>query len=192
MEHTQHILKAAAKHVFDIDVEPIVEVAEAEHGDFASNVAFILAGQLKQAPKAIAEKLAEAIKDPVVEAAAAAGAGFINLKMTDKYWADELANVKTGYGQTSTKGQKVQVEFISANPTGPLTLGNARGGFLGDVIGNVLKTQGHDVTKEYYFNDAGTQIGQLVKAALAAAGQEVEGELQYKGEYLKDVVAKLE
>ncbi|MBW3538053.1 arginine--tRNA ligase [Candidatus Parcubacteria bacterium] len=180
------IITQACKTGYDADVQPEVTYAQAEFGDFSTNVAFGLAKQLKTAPRTVAERLAGEIKHPQIQSAQAAGAGFINITMTPGYWADRLAEIDQKYGSSRLgQGRKVQVEFISANPTGPLTLGNARGGFLGDVLARVLESCGYNVTREYYFNDAGTQIRKLVESVKAAAGIVSPEEVQYRGQYIQ-------
>jgi arginyl-tRNA synthetase len=117
--------------------------------------------------------------------------GFLNVTFTDDTWRSELKEILTKgaeYGALDVgRGARVQVEFISANPTGPLTLGNARGGFVGDVIANVLTRLGYDVTREYYFNDAGTQIRNLVNSVRAHAAGAVTPETQYRGTYIDEL-----
>lgn len=190
LNQISQLIEKAIKKEFNVSVEPKIEYAEAQFGDFSSSVAFELAKQLKKSPLEIAKVLAEAIKSSDIASVEAVGP-YVNLKMTDQFWLGQLAQVKSRKSQVKSKGQKVQVEFISANPTGPLTLGNARGGFIGDVIARVLDCQGYDVTREYYFNDAGTQIRHLVSSVKS----KVEGwkspagevEIQYKGEYIDEL-----
>lgn len=178
----------AVKRAYKIDITPKISYPEAQLGDFATNVAFELSEQLKQPPVEVAKQLVSEIKHPDIESAVVAGSGFINLVMNQAFWIRQLGQIKPNYLQNNSgKGQKTQVEFISANPTGPLTLGNARGGFVGDVLSNVLATSDNKVTREYYFNDGGTQIEELIRSIKAAAGEKVEGEIAYRGEYLKDL-----
>jgi len=180
------LLAKTIKAEFKLELEPEVDYADPQFGDFATNAPFAIAKQLVQNPREIAVKLAAAIKVPEVESAEAAGGGYVNIRLTDSVWLQELAKISPKYGSGSIgKGQKVQVEFISANPTGPLTLGNARGGFIGDVLARVLVHSGYNVTREYYFNDAGSQIGKLVESVKAAAGLIHPEEIQYKGEYIQ-------
>lgn len=169
--------------------------SEPQFGDFYCNAAMVYARPLKQSPRDIAEQLAQVIKRAVadVDKVEVAGPGFLNLWMKPSYWQHELATITPEYARSSQGGgQKVQVEFISANPTGPLTLANARGGFLGDVIGNVLAWSGAAVTKEYYVNDGGGQVGKLVDSLKAEVGLPIEGERQYRGQYLADLAAKID
>lgn len=184
----QKKLADVIKKVYGITIRPEITYPEPKFGDLSTNVAFILARQLKTAPRTIADNLAQEIIDHPIVAAEAAGGGYINFTLSDDYWAEQLKGINKDYGHTKEgKGQKVQVEFISANPTGPLTLGNARGGFLGDVVGNLLASQGYGVTKEYYFNDAGTQIKKLVESVMVATGEIEAEDVQYQGEYIQEL-----
>jgi arginyl-tRNA synthetase len=129
---------------------------------------------------------------PGVAKAEVAGPGFLNFTMSAQYWQDQLAAIDADYARsTFGAGHKVQVEFISANPTGPTTIGNARGGFLGDVLSRVLDRAGYDVTREYYFNNAGTQISKLLESVKMEAGITPEtDERQYRGEYIAQLAAE--
>jgi arginyl-tRNA synthetase len=136
----------------------------AEHGDFACNAALVLARRLGRPPRAIAERLADHVREASewVERVEVAGPGFVNVWLRDARWHDLLRRVleagsRFGHSRTGT-GRRVQVEFVSANPTGPLTLGHGRQGVLGDCISRLLVATGHDVTREYYFNDGGRQM----------------------------------
>jgi arginyl-tRNA synthetase len=182
-----------AQFKLELSVQPQVTYAQTGFGDFATNVAFQLAKELGKAPKAIAEELATAISHPDIKQAEAAGNGYVNLTMTEEYWIRQLAAIDEGFIKTDQgKGQKLQVEFISANPTGPLTLANARGGFLGDVLANVMTTVGYEVTREYYINDGGGQVAKLVDSLRAEVGLPIEGERQYAGEYIADLAQKID
>jgi arginyl-tRNA synthetase len=141
---------------------------QAEHGDYASNVALVLAKKRGVNPRSLAEelqgKLAEEERFAKVEVA---GPGFLNFTLSPTAWQGALQDILDAgdkFGRRDKTGQKIQVEFISANPTGPLHLGNARGGYVGDVLANVLQRAGHEVEREYYINDAGGQIEVLGKA----------------------------
>lgn len=168
----------------------VVEVgyAQAEFGEFATNVALRLAGQLKRSPVEIGQKIAAKLTDQIFDSVDVAGNGFINVKMSDGFWAGQLAKVNENYGKIKiSQPQKVQVEFISANPTGPLTLANARGGFIGDAVARVLEAAGHQVTREYYFNNAGNQINKLVESVKVAAGLIRVEDRQYGGVYIDEL-----
>lgn len=185
------LIQTAAKKLYDVDQPITVLYAEAGFGDFSTNAAFQLAKAAGQAPRGVAVRLAAELSHPDIASAEAAGAGFINVRLKTEAWAGELQKVKAGYAKNrSGGGQKVQVEFISANPTGPTTFGNARGGFIGDVIARVLAHSGWEVVREYYFNDGGTQIGKLVESVKAAAGLIQAQDVQYSGEYVQDLAAE--
>lgn len=143
----------------------IVEIPQDRaNGDYAANAAFVGAKVFHTAPVKIAQAIAKYIDlgDSYFSACTVAGAGFINFRLNDKFYADILLDVlekgadygKSDYGH----GKKVNVEFVSANPTGPMHMGNARGGALGDCLSTVLSMAGYDVTREFYINDAGNQI----------------------------------
>lgn len=172
---------------YHLQVDPEITYPDPRFGDYASNIAFQLAPVIKKSPADIASELAESLSSPTIQEVTALN-GFINIKMTTGYWIEQLHQFTGTYGSSiEGKGKKVQVEFISANPTGPLTLGNARGGFVGDVIGRVLRHYGYNVTSEYYFNDAGTQIRILVGSVKAAAGLIEKNEEHYPGDYIDDL-----
>ena len=169
-EIEQGILQAKADGRFDFAEMPafIVEVPkDKSHGDFATNAAMLLTKQAKMKPRDIAQAIVDSLnKDSkLIEKVEIAGPGFINFYLSQSWLYDILPVVEaqdTAYGSVDIgKGEKVQVEFVSANPTGLLHMGNARGGALGDSLANLLKMAGYDVTKEFYINDAGNQIVNL-------------------------------
>jgi arginyl-tRNA synthetase len=175
---------------------------EASHGDMATNAAMVLAKPAGLAPKALAETLAARLaKLPDVTGVEIAGPGFINLRLADSYWQARIADVLAAgadYGaSTIGAGRRVNVEYVSANPTGPLHIAHARGAVYGDALAALLAKAGYDVTREYYINDAGAQVDILARSAylryLEALGESVgpipEG--FYPGEYLKEVGAAL-
>ncbi|HEV2458170.1 MAG TPA: arginine--tRNA ligase, partial [Ktedonobacterales bacterium] len=150
----------------------------AAHGDYATNVAMKLTAAAKAAgqksnPRAIAEAIATRMRETVgvvpaydlIQSVEVAGPGFINLRLAPRWLlkqAGEVAAAGNAFGTVEAgRGQRVNLEFVSANPTGPVTVGNGRGAFIGDVLGNVMRAAGFAVTKEYYFNDAGGQIDRL-------------------------------
>ncbi|NLC78733.1 MAG: arginine--tRNA ligase [Ruminococcaceae bacterium] len=143
----------------------VVEIpAETSHGDFAINLALVGAKAFRLPPRKIAEALVAelSLEGTIFDRVEVAGPGFINLFLNNKFYADVVNAVLLegdGYGKVDYgKGQKYNVEFVSANPTGPMHLGNARGGALGDCLASVLEAAGYDVTREFYVNDAGNQI----------------------------------
>ena len=155
-------------------------------GDFSTNVSMRIASLLKKDPQVISNKIAGQIKSDFFKTEVASG--FINFRLIDNYYQKQLSKIlkeKENYAKSKIlSGKKIQVEFVSANPTGPLHLGNGRGGFGGDVVANVLGRLGAKVEREYYVNDAGTQIKTLGESVLLAAGlAEDTGEL-YRGEWI--------
>jgi len=175
---------------------------DAKHGDIATNAAMVLAKASKQNPRALAEKLAEKLaQEQAIEKVEIAGPGFINLTLQADIWRAELPDILqagTAYGACEIgKGQKVNVEYVSANPTGPLHVGHARGAVFGDALANLLERAGYEVTREYYVNDAGKQVNELAHSVLVstqdALGMELSGVLseQYAGDYLKPISAAL-
>jgi len=137
---------------------------EKEHGDFATNLAMLLPRQAKMAPRQIAQILVSNmdIQNTWIDTVEVAGPGFINFFLNDRWLLEVLPIIEDAgedYGRVDIgRGQKIQVEFVSANPTGPLHMGNARGAALGDSLANLLERAGYDVTREFYINDAGNQI----------------------------------
>ncbi|GIX11128.1 arginine--tRNA ligase [Elioraea sp.] len=175
------------------------------HGDISTNAALVLAKPLRTSPRALAERLAESLRaHPAVAAASVAGPGFVNLTLRPEFLRDRLADILaagTDYGNsTMGRGVRVNVEYVSANPTGPLHIGHCRGAVVGDALAALLAKAGYDVTREYYINDAGAQVDALAWAAywrylqaLGTALTEAEfdalvpGGLQYRGDYLVPV-----
>jgi arginyl-tRNA synthetase len=175
---------------------------DAAHGDIATNAAMVLAKAAKKKPREIADALLPRLKaNPDVVDGAVAGPGFINLKLTDSFWLARLGECLkegTAYGDsTMGGGKKVNVEYVSANPTGPLHVAHARGAVVGDALANLLAKAGYAVTKEYYINDAGAQVDTLGRSTFLrykeALGEHIgtipEG--LYPGEYLKEIGAAL-
>lgn len=169
-----------------------------DHGDVASNAALVLAKPLGQKPREIAMRLATEIAlDDDVESAEIAGPGFINIRLSQSYWSRAfLAILEAGskYGRSQTGvGRKINVEYVSANPTGPMHVGHCRGAVFGDALANLLDFAGFDVTREYYINDAGAQVDVLARSAFLRYREalgEIIGEIPegfYPGEYLKPV-----
>ncbi|HBR16585.1 MAG: arginine--tRNA ligase [Deltaproteobacteria bacterium RIFCSPLOWO2_12_FULL_43_16] len=168
-----------------------------EFGDFATNVAMLLAGKEGKPPRQIAEAIAKEIRQiENIKKVEVAGHGFINIFMDDEYWLSllkEVHNLKEKYGTSDAgSGKKVQVEFVSANPTGPLHIGHGRGAAVGDSLANILKAAGYKVVKEYYVNDAGRQVyilGESVRKRMEELqGKDVEfSDDYYKGEYVKEI-----
>lgn len=164
------------------------------YGDYATNVAFKLAGQLSENPQKIAEELAADLnKIGIYETVTATGA-FVNFKLTRKVIGETVREIlakKENFGKNDLlKGKNVQVEFVSANPTGPLTLANGRGGFGGDVLANLFEFSGAKVEREFYINDGGNQIKILGNSILFLHQPKKTKEELYKGEYINDWESK--
>ncbi|MGW4208422.1 arginine--tRNA ligase [Lentzea sp. NPDC004789] len=165
-----------------------------EHGDYATNIALQLAKKAGVAPRDLATWLAEALRgQKAIAKADVAGPGFINLTIaTEAQGAIVEDALKDGYGTGSElAGKKINLEFVSANPTGPIHLGGARWAAVGDALGRVLEARGAEVTREYYFNDAGAQIDRFVRSLIAAAKGEPAPEDGYTGTYVSDIAAEV-
>ena len=180
-----------------VSVEP---PRDAAHGDMATNAAMVLAKPAKMNPRVIAEALAaKLLADPKVAVAEVAGPGFLNMRLDPQVWQGvvKAALSDPTYGQSTLgQGQKMMVEYVSANPTGPLHVGHTRGAVFGDALARLLDYAGFDVTKEYYINDGGAQVDVLARSVylryLEAHGQEVAfPDGTYPGDYLKPVGAAL-
>ncbi|WP_439155258.1 arginine--tRNA ligase [Yoonia sp.] len=166
---------------------------DAAHGDMATNAAMVLAKPAKMNPRAIAEALAARLQsDPRVASAEVAGPGFLNMRLASGVWQDVVRTVLSdaGFGRSTLgQGQKILVEYVSANPTGPLHVGHTRGAVFGDALASLLGYAGYDVTREYYINDGGAQVDVLARSVylryLEAHGQDVAFEDgTYPGDYL--------
>jgi arginyl-tRNA synthetase len=201
------LVRAAAAGALALDPDAIPEPTLerprlAEHGDWATNVALALAKTAKAPPRAVAEAMVAHLELPDwVEHVEVAGPGFVNVRLAHRWFEDLVRRVLAagaGFGRVEVGGgERVNVEFISANPTGPLTVGNARGAALGDSLANLLEATGHQVQREYYFNDANAQIdlfGASVEAAyLARLGRPAPPpEDGYRGAYVDELAARLE
>ena len=168
------------------------------HGDMATNAAMVLAKEAKAKPRDLAEKIAGRMRvDDLVASVEIAGPGFINLTLKVTAWTDALRSVLgegNAYGQSAVgAAEKVNVEYVSANPTGPMHVGHCRGAVFGDALASLLQLAGFDVIREYYINDAGAQVDVLARSAFLryreALGENI-GEIPeglYPGDYLKPV-----
>ncbi|MDB5549189.1 MAG: arginyl-tRNA synthetase [Tardiphaga sp.] len=176
-------------------VEP---TKDASHGEMATNAAMLLAKEAKAKPRDLADKIADALRaDPLIDKVDVAGPGFINLTLKPQAWTDALRAVLDqgdGYGKSAIgAAEKVNVEYVSANPTGPMHVGHCRGAVFGDALSSLLGFAGYDVAREYYINDAGAQVDVLARSAFLryrealgeAIGAMPEG--LYPGDYLKPV-----
>jgi arginyl-tRNA synthetase len=208
-ETIKEIVLTAAKKAFDAgglpsDQIPQMEIEAPKHqaqGDLSTNFAMVSAGIQKMAPRKIAQTVVAAIApNEIIEKIEIAGPGFINFFLTGDAWhpvVDEVLLKDRAYGQSRIgDGEKVQVEFVSANPTGPLHVGHGRGAAVGDSVGNILSFAGFDVQKEYYINDSGRQIRTLGTSVWlryqALQGNKIDfPEDCYRGDYIKDLAAEL-
>jgi arginyl-tRNA synthetase len=168
---------------------------DAAHGDYATNIAMRLAGARKQPPRTIAEQLVEHASElPDVERAEIAGPGFVNLWLTPAWYRDALAEILAsgdayGGGSAATK-ERVQVEMVSANPTGPIVVSAARNGAYGDSVARLLEFAGHEVEREYYYNDAGAQMERFRASVEARRRGEEPPEDGYHGEYIAELAQR--
>jgi arginyl-tRNA synthetase len=165
-----------------------------EHGDYATNVALRLAPTQKRPPREIADDIAaEAVARGLVARAEAAGPGFVNLHVPDSWLAGAVGEILAAgdaFGARSAAApERIQVELVSANPTGPLTVAHARNGAYGDSVARLLEHAGHEVEREYYYNDAGTQMERFYASVDAVRSGEEPPEDGYRGEYLNQLAA---
>ena len=188
-------LPPGASRTAAVSLEPPRDPA---HGDLSTNAAMVLAKQAKTNPRHLAERIVEKLAgDPLLTGAEIAGPGFINLRLADSNWLAELRAIAAAgadYGRsTKGAGRRVNIEYVSANPTGPMHMGHCRGAVVGDALAALLEFGGHQVTREYYVNDAGAQVQVLARSAhlryREALGEAV-GEIPaglYPGDYLVPV-----
>jgi arginyl-tRNA synthetase len=184
----------------DVDLSRVVvePPRDTAHGDMATNAAMVLARDAKAKPRDLAEQIAAKLRaDDLIESVDVAGPGFINLTLKTSVWSDALRTVLRegdGYGRSGIgAAEKVDVEYVSANPTGPMHVGHCRGAVFGDALCSLLQFAGYAVTREYYINDAGAQVDVLARSAFLryreALGEDI-GEIPeglYPGDYLKPV-----
>lgn len=205
IEAKDELLKALAQAIAQIAPSSSVAAAfespkQAAHGDLACTAAMQLARPLKKNPREVAQALMDALQaQPSVQRLVAgmeiAGPGFVNLRLTAaarQAVVGEILSAGEGFGCRAPSGRHVLVEFVSANPTGPLHVGHGRQGALGDSICNLFETQGHQVTREFYYNDAGVQIATLANSTQARLRGFAPGDAQwpkeaYHGEYIADI-----
>ncbi|MGF1670514.1 MAG: arginine--tRNA ligase [Balneolaceae bacterium] len=204
--YLEEILYDVLEH-FNLDKEhfPAIKIEkprDPSHGDAATNVALLLAKPLRKNPRQIAEQIVSHLdySADIIQSAEIAGPGFINFRYADKYLFNELEKIiklKEEYGKSDVNsGKKILVEFVSANPTGPLTVGHGRNAVLGDTISRLFEYTGAHVDREYYFNNAGRQmrvLGESVKIRyLQLLGHEIEfPDGHYEGEYITDIAKQL-
>jgi arginyl-tRNA synthetase len=189
----QKFIKNAVKSVFgiDFDIEKIkVDYPPEGIGDYATNVALLLAKQVEKSPMEIAEKLHRELNSLGEVSSEVAKPGFINFYVSEnslQLIVVKINEEKNNFGNSEIgKGKKIHLDFISANPTGPVHVGNARGGPFGDTLANVFKKMGYEPFREYYVNDAGNQVEILGHSIIG------DNEAQYSGEYITEVKSKIE
>ncbi|MBB5072958.1 arginyl-tRNA synthetase [Bartonella callosciuri] len=181
----------------DLDLSKITvdSPRDSSHGHLSTNAAMVLAKPIGLNPRAVAEKIIERLKDdPFIDSIGVAGPGFINIKLTTAFWQNAIKSMLElglSYGRIPLgQGKRINVEYVSANPTGPMHVGHCRGAVIGDVLSNLLQFVGYNITKEYYINDAGKQIEVLAHSVLLryreALGEKINEipEGLYPGEYL--------
>lgn len=196
-----------SQDLLEIEAVPLIEIditKDAAFGDYASNIAMVLASRVKGKlpPRKVAEVIRDHIRDNdgVLERVDIAGPGFMNFFIREGVWStllSEVDNLGDCYGSSDYgEGKKIHIEFVSANPTGPLHIGHARGAVVGDVIANIQEAAGFSVFREYYINDAGNQMNNLGKSVLYRylefLGDDVEfPESCYQGDYIKEIAREI-
>ncbi|MCL5020177.1 MAG: arginine--tRNA ligase, partial [Bacteroidetes bacterium] len=203
----KNLVKDASERKFGepVPVEPHLEKPKSDsHGDISTDFAFVAARKLRRSPLSIAQAVLEGINeigyDNRIEKIEIAGPGFINFKFTDGYFLsfiEQVLEAGENFGRSEVgRRKKTQVEFVSANPTGPLTVGHGRNAVFGDTIANILQWTGHDVTREYYFNNAGRQM-RVLGDSVRLRYKEILGEKidfpedHYQGEYIREIAQHL-
>jgi len=191
-------IRTREEQAFDLSRISVESPRYASHGDLATNAAMVLAKAAGKNPRSLAERIASLLRRADdIASVEVAGPGFINLRLTDSFWLGILGGVircGTDYGRSDIgRNIRVNVEYVSANPTGPLHVGHCRGAVVGDVLANLLRFAGYDVVKEYYINDAGRQVDVLARSVLLryreALGEKI-GEIPeglYPGDYLAPI-----
>ncbi|MFA6193823.1 MAG: arginine--tRNA ligase [Parcubacteria group bacterium] len=191
----KQLIQQSIKSAFgvDFDISKIkVDYPPEGMGDFSTNVALLLAKEVGKSPMEVAEELKDkiALKDAGLEKVEVATPGFLNLYLAEKAVQEAVQKInkeKNNFGSSEIgKGKKIHLDFVSANPTGPIHVGNARGGPLGDVLANIFGKSGYEAYREYYVNDAGNQVEILGHSILG------DSEAQYSGEYIEEIRNKIE
>ncbi len=190
------VLKASHKLGVKAQKLELTRPADPKNGDYSTNMALKVSHEVKQSPMGFAKILADSLKDQAyIEKLEVKEPGFLNFFVKPQFLANEVEKVlKQGdqYGSNDlNKGKKARVEFVSANPTGPLHFGNARGGPIGDVLASVLEFSGYKVIREYYHNDLGGQIEKLGESIVNVANGKKLEDQEYKGEYVRDLATNV-
>src|SRR3989338_8609820 len=180
---------------------PIAEIevtrtSDPKFGDFSTNIALKINRKVKQSPMETAKKLSDSLMDlPYVEKLEVVGPGFINFWIKTEVWQKEVSSVlkeKEKFGSNALgRGKKARIEFVSANPTGPLHFGNARGGPIGDALSSVLEFCSYKVVREYYHNDIGEQVRKLGESIINVSGGQKLEDQEYKGTYVSELARKI-
>ncbi len=186
-------LEAALSDIAGVPVA-LERPGDPEHGDYATNVALRLAPSRSRPPREIAEEIAAAaVERGLVHAADVAGPGFVNLRVSDAWIAEALAGVldagESFGGGSAASAERIQVEMVSANPTGPLTVAHARNGAYGDSVARLLAFAGHTVEREYYYNDAGAQMDRFRESVEAVREGREPPEDGYHGDYVRELAS---
>ena len=200
LEKIKGIVSSSIKKIYpDVTVQIDLEIPPEEYGDFSTTIPLKLAEVLKKSPMAIAEEISKDLKSRMFQSIQISKPGYINFFLSSETYKEFLKLIekeKETYFYKKPNGQKIQIEFVSANPTGPLHVGNGRGGIIGDVLTNLLKIQGFEVEKEYYINDAGSKMDLFAESIFyyylyECGNQSNFPEDGYKGNYVKDIAKKL-
>ncbi|MBN2359102.1 MAG: arginine--tRNA ligase [Deltaproteobacteria bacterium] len=198
----ERLRTAGALAVDPVPTFSVMPAKSAEHGDYACNAALVLAKPARQKPHAVAELIVAQLDDPerLIAQAAIAGPGFINIRLDERVWRSVIGAVEQQgdrYGWTvADKPRRINVEYVSANPTGPLHVGHGRGAVVGDALSRLLRAAGHQVTREYYVNDHGNQVDTLARS-LHLRYQELQGRSiqfpadAYPAEYVREIARAL-
>src|SRR6187399_1436329 len=186
-------LTASLAELTGVDVE-LERPSEAQHGDYATNVALRLAGVRRQPPREVAAELADGVRAlDGIAGVEVAGPGFLNLTVDDAWLGDAVEAVLSAgrsFGAGSSEPvQRIQVELVSANPTGPVTVASARNGAYGDAVARLLEFAGHDVEREYYYNDTGAQMDRFRESVEALRRGVEPPEDGYQGAYVAELAA---
>jgi arginyl-tRNA synthetase len=203
LDHLRATVEAAAADLRDGAAPPRARASferpkQAGFGDYSTNAAMLLAPALKAPPREIAERLGQRVRERLgdaVEKVEVAGPGFLNVFLADRWYVDstgEMLAAGEAWGETTPDvRERVNVEYVSANPTGPLTAASGRHAAFGDALARLLALAGHEVSREYYFNDAGSQVDRLGVSVRARARHEPVPEDGYQGDYVADLAAQI-
>ena len=203
MDHPKDIFAARLKqavpneaNLSHQDVAGSISYCDPKFGEFATNIVFRMAKAEGKNPAELAEAIVKSLNaDNAIQKAEFLAPGFINVTLDQQIWIDYLASINDKFGQSKLgDGKSIQIEFISANPTGPLVLTNAWQGYYGDILSSIYASQGYRVEREYYLNDGGNQVISLGRAIQQALGAEFEAEVSenlYRGDYINTVAAAI-